>query len=90
MRNKIAEKAFALSILGVVVDLFIHYEIATIIAEVAILAGFVLGIVALRQIRKSGEYGKGLALTAVVIGALGILIVSGAFLYVMLYGTSTP
>jgi Na+/H+-dicarboxylate symporter len=90
MRNKLAEKAFALSILGVVVDLFIHYEIVTVIAEVAVLAGFILGIVALRQIKKTGEYGKNLALTAVVIGTLGILIVGGAVLYVMLYGTNTP
>lgn len=40
---------------------------------VAALLGLVLGVVALGQVRRSGEAGRGLALTGILLGGLGVL-----------------
>lgn len=58
--NGLAIAAFVLSILW--------------ICAVGSLLGLILGIIALSQIKKSGRGGKGLAIAAIIIGALGLAI----------------
>jgi len=50
------------------------------ICGVGSLAGVVLGVVALMQIKKSGQSGRGLAIGGIVVGALGLLATIGTFL----------
>ena len=44
--------------------------LSLVAAFVASIAGVVLGVIALLQIRRSGEAGAGLAIAAIVVGAL--------------------
>ncbi len=48
------------------------------------LIALVLGIVALSQLRKSGNGGKGFAIAGIVLGSLGILVTVGAVVAVVL------
>ena len=49
------------------------------------LIGLILGIIALRQINKSGERGKGFAIAAIVIGLLSFVVVFFLFVPMLAY-----
>jgi hypothetical protein len=49
-------------------------------------AGLVLGIVALRQIRKTGEGGHGLALAGIIVSVLSVAFV--ALMYTLMFSIS--
>ena len=62
--------------------------LALVLAFVLAPAGLVLGIVARRQIRETGEGGDGLALTGIVVGGIGTaLAVLGFLLFVLALAT---
>lgn len=59
--------------------------LALVAAFVASAVGIVLGIVALLQIRRSGEAGRGLAVSAIIIGVLvtAFFVLAFAFPYLL-------
>ena len=50
------------------------------------LAGVVLGVIALSQIKRSRQQGRGLAIAGIVLGALGLLATIGFFVALVLFG----
>jgi uncharacterized membrane protein len=58
--------------------------LALVLAFVLAPAGLVLGIVARRQIRETGEGGDGLALAGIVVGGIGTALAVLGFLLVVL------
>ena len=64
--------------------------LALVLAFVLAPAGLVLGIVARRQIRETGEGGDGLALAGIVVGGIGTaLAVLALLLFVLALATMT-
>ena len=70
----------------------IGWSAVAIVALVAVfvfpLAGLILGIVALSSIKKNGQQGKGLAITAIVLGAVFTLISVAFFFLIFAIGSS--
>ena len=58
---------------------------ALIVSFFVNVAGIVLGIFALRQIRETAERGKGFAIGAIVIGSIGVLVLVPAFIVGLRY-----
>lgn len=71
--NKLAKIAFILSISSLVLT-----RISYVLGLVTILAGFIIGIIAIKNMRHTKEKGKGLAITSIVVGGifLAIIIIS--------------
>ena len=69
--NTLAVVAFVLSLAQ-----FIGWVILLVPGLIAAILAIVFGFVAMKQITRSGETGRGLAVTAVVLGFLGIVVVS--------------
>lgn len=53
------------------------------------IVGVVLGIVALRQIRETGQPGRGLAIAGVAIGALMIVLIVGYFIAAVMFAAAS-
>jgi hypothetical protein len=77
--NKLSVIAFILSI-----GSFLVVRIIPILCLITILAGFIMGIIAIKKIRHTKEKGKWLAITAIVIGGIFILIGVWGFLTLIL------
>ena len=69
--NTLAVVAFVLGLAQ-----FIGWIILLVPGLIAAILAIVFGFVSIKQIKRSGETGRGLAVTAVVLGFLGIVIVS--------------
>ena len=80
--NKSAIIGFVFSIVGVLIPILI--KPLEYIAGAATLVGFALGISALLQIKRTGEKGKGLAITSIIFGSLAIIGIVSAIILVSL------
>ncbi len=69
--NTLAVVAFVLSLAQ-----FIGWIILLVPGLIAAILAIVFGFVSIKQIKRSGETGRGLAVTAIVLGFLGIAVVS--------------
>jgi len=78
--NSLAIISFILSIVGIFIIPFLSS-----------IAGFILGIISLNQIKKQNESGKGLAVAGIVIGAIGIIIIPLIIIGIIaFFGVVTP
>jgi hypothetical protein len=71
--NKLANIAFALSVVGSLIFMFIFKMSAAgfILATI----GFISGLIALREIKHTKEKGRGLAITSIIIGGIVFILI---------------
>jgi uncharacterized protein YacL len=60
--------------------------LATITVWFTVILGLVFGHIALSQIKKTGERGRGLALTAVIVGWIGVVAGALAAMFFLIFG----
>lgn len=64
--------------------------VSLVLAFVAPLIGFILGFIALSQVKSRGENGRGLALGAVIVGGIITLLYVILIIALAVAGSSTP
>lgn len=74
MRNKQSSTAFGFSIFGLILLAIQNIPILSIVGVAFVFGGFVFGVKALTQIKKTGEKGRWLAITSVIVGSVSIII----------------
>jgi hypothetical protein len=79
--NGLAIAALVLAILQ-----FLLWFFLLIPGFIAALAALILGVTAVGQIRRTGEGGRGMAITGIVLGALGVL---GGFVWIIVFAVQS-